>query len=629
MKTKHIEENHFRKINNLINYLIILLLFCTTAYSQTVDSNKYKGGLGDGHDSGVTSADIDLSGIDIGLNSAPALTDIDGDGLLDMLIGMSNGQISHHEQISAGSGIFTYITDDFNSIDIGAYSAPAIVDLDGDGLLDLLIGKNTGEITHYEQSSDRSASFTWRTGSFNSIDVGARSTPAFTDLDNDGLLDLLVGESDGTLNHYEQNAAQSTAFTLVTSNYSGLRVDWYSAPCLGDLDNDNILDLLPGNISGVIHHFEKTGSDPNPFVEVTSDFESIDVGEYSTPALTDLDGDGKINMVTGEDEGIINFWEASSAELNLSAVTTATASSITSTSAVLGGEVTDDNEVPVVRRGVCYGTTNPPTLADTQEPNGSGVSSFSETVSGLSPSTTYYVRAFCTSQYGTFYGPVESFTTGGLQLSVKVFLEGAYNDAADAMTINLAGSIPATSPYADSRNAGTIPAGITDWVYLQLRSTSDGAAVYSRSYLLRSNGFLAENDGSDTNLAISGLANGDYFIVIKHRNHLAIMSKTAQSLSGTLVTYDFTVKASAPYDKYFGDEAADLETDVYGMFGGDVNQNGEITTEDYTAWYNDARTGASGYNSCDINLDSEVTTADYTQWYNNARIGASSNVPNL
>ncbi len=70
-----------------------------------------------------------------------------------------------------------------------------------------------------------------------------------------------------------------------------------------------------------------------------------------------------------------------------------------------------------------------------------------------------------------------------------------------------------------------------------------------------------------------------------------------------------------------------METGVWGMWAGDVNQDKNVTTTDYTSWYNSARLGESGYRATDINLDGVVTTSDYTMWYNNARLGAASKVP--
>ncbi len=63
------------------------------------------------------------------------------------------------------------------------------------------------------------------------------------------------------------------------------------------------------------------------------------------------------------------------------------------------------------------------------------------------------------------------------------------------------------------------------------------------------------------------------------------------------------------------------------MWAGDVNQDGNVTTTDYTSWYNSARLGDSGYRATDMDMDGVVRTSDYTMWYNNARLGAASTVP--
>ncbi len=232
-------------------------------------------------------------------------------------------------------------------------------------------------------------------------------------------------------------------------------------------------------------------------------------------------------------------------------------------------------------------------------------------------------------------GTSDWILTEGVRLAVKVFLEGPYNDSSDEMATTINDTIPKTSTHTENaRTVASIPSTITDWVLLQLRSTSTGSTISSKSVFLRKDGKIVADDGTTEyfNMAANP---GDYFIVIKNRNHLSVMSDEVHTLASTSSTlYDFTVDEAVgvDFDKYHGGEAAILEgTDedkIYGMFAGDVNQNGEITTEDYTAWYNDARTGASGYQTCDIDMDGEVTTSDYTKWYNNARIGASSNVPN-
>jgi len=92
-------------------------------------------------------------------------------------------------------------------------------------------------------------------------------------------------------------------------------------------------------------------------------------------------------------------------------VTTAAISSITGSTATAGGNVTSEGSASVSARGVCYATTQNPTTSNTCVSSGSGAGSFTASLTGLSPSTTYYVRAYATNSVGTAYGANVSFTT--------------------------------------------------------------------------------------------------------------------------------------------------------------------------------------------------------------------------
>jgi len=92
-------------------------------------------------------------------------------------------------------------------------------------------------------------------------------------------------------------------------------------------------------------------------------------------------------------------------------VTTTAISSITSSSAVSGGDVTSDGNASVTARGVAYGTAANPTTANTTVSGGAGTGAFSSNITGLSASTTYNVRAYATNSVGTSYGSNLSFTT--------------------------------------------------------------------------------------------------------------------------------------------------------------------------------------------------------------------------
>ena len=95
----------------------------------------------------------------------------------------------------------------------------------------------------------------------------------------------------------------------------------------------------------------------------------------------------------------------------LATVLTNDVTDITSSSAVCSGDVTTDNSSAVTARGVCWSTTQNPTIEDNKTTDGTGVGIFTSTLSDLLPQTTYYVRAYATNAAGTSYGEQESFTT--------------------------------------------------------------------------------------------------------------------------------------------------------------------------------------------------------------------------
>ena len=100
-------------------------------------------------------------------------------------------------------------------------------------------------------------------------------------------------------------------------------------------------------------------------------------------------------------------------EAELPTVTTADITSVTSNSAVGGGDVTSDGEADITARGICYDKINAtPTIDNNKTTDGSSTGSYSSTMSGLLPNTTYYVRAYATNEVGTAYGATKEFTTG-------------------------------------------------------------------------------------------------------------------------------------------------------------------------------------------------------------------------
>jgi len=115
--------------------------------------------------------------------------------------------------------------------------------------------------------------------------------------------------------------------------------------------------------------------------------------------------------------------------------TTAAISAITTETATGGGNATDDGSGTVSAKGICWSSSNPPTIANSHTHDGSGTGSFTSSLTGLFPSSHYYVRAYATTEDSTAYGPVVEFDTLGSSsrsLVVRPFTTRA--DAADLVS---------------------------------------------------------------------------------------------------------------------------------------------------------------------------------------------------
>ncbi len=120
--------------------------------------------------------------------------------------------------------------------------------------------------------------------------------------------------------------------------------------------------------------------------------------------------------------------------LSLAAVTTQSASNITSSSANLGGNVTSDGNASVTERGVVYSTSQNPTTANTKVPVGNGLGTFSKSVTGLKDNTTYYVRAYAINSLGTAYSESTTFTTSKILSLATVTTDPVTNIARNGET---------------------------------------------------------------------------------------------------------------------------------------------------------------------------------------------------
>jgi hypothetical protein len=247
--------------------------------------------------------------LDAGTTSTPILTDLNGDGLLELIAGNRAGKLSLFTQNFNNSLSFDLKTNNFSDIYQYpySYSLPTFTDLDSNGLKDMIIGLDY-RLLWYEQSPDDPFQFIQQSDNFSSIYVGDKASPVFADIDHDGMLDLLIGNDEGKINHFKQDAPFLEYFSPVTASFNNIDVGVNSVPFLCDIDNNNLLDLLIGNETGQIYHYRQDGINSFEFELVTQNFNDIDVDENASPAVGDINGDGLQDLIVGKESGGINLY---------------------------------------------------------------------------------------------------------------------------------------------------------------------------------------------------------------------------------------------------------------------------------------------------------------------------------
>ena len=205
-------------------------------------------------------------------------------------------------------------------------------------------------------------------------------------------------------------------------------------------------------------------------------------------------------------------------------------------------------------------------------------------------------------------------------IDLKVLLEGAWNNNTGAMNTRLAeeGLVSIEQPYkeapyycTDDATLQSIPAQMVDWVLVEVRTDiTPESMIDSKAGLLMSDGSIKDMDGT-TALGFDLPTDSTFHFVIRHRNHLDIMTATPIAQNSTM-TYDFTTAESMAF-------GAAQQKNIGGtivMFAGDMTQDGVIQIADSDTWKaNPAQLNT--YSISDINLDGSVQTTDFDLWMKN------------
>ncbi len=188
----------------------------------------------------------------------PTFQDIDGNGTKDAIIGDWFGVIHYFKNTgTATAPVFveqTGANNPFNAVSAGNYAAPAFADIDGDGKLDLFVGVQDGTIKYYKNTGTATAPvFTLQADANNPLSAvavnGGYAAPAFVDIDNDGDKDVFIGSGSGDIVYYKNTGSASMpVFTeqTGTNNPLNVNVGYYSSPTFEDIDLDGKKDAVIG-----------------------------------------------------------------------------------------------------------------------------------------------------------------------------------------------------------------------------------------------------------------------------------------------------------------------------------------------------------------------------------------------
>ena len=245
--------------------------------------------------------------------------------------------------------------------------------------------------------------------------------------------------------------------------------------------------------------------------------------------------------------------------------------------------------------------------------------------SPLAGNSYYYISAYDIHNNGSLFSSdnIEAV----LSANVKVFLEGSYVGGQMSTFLNSSNLIPLTQPYNTSpwnytgtESVASIPQNIVDWVLVELRS-SETTVVETRAAFLKNDGTLVDLDGT-SNIKFPSTPEGDYFVVIKHRNHLPVMTANKVGINFSPALYDMRTDLT----KAYGTNALkNLGGGYFGIFTADTDGSGTVNAADRSNAWN--QRNLSGYYGTDVDLSGTVNAADRSAVWNNRN--TTTQVPTL
>lgn len=293
----------------------------------------------------VDPSTIDDAAHGLHSGSCMLITDIDGDGDKDFFNGdmlgtnilevINGGNATQANMVSQDSLFPVYDT----PVNLFIFPGPYYFDVNNDGNKDFVVApcisgpaENFDNVWYYRNTTNNLSNvFQFQFDRLfvdEMIEVGAGAMPQFVDVDTDGLTDMLIGNygyysavlpfKSGLAWYRNTGTLSNPQFTLQTRDLGGFQsLGLLSlAPTIGDLDNDGDNDLIMGNADGYLIYYRNMAGAGNPPVYslfqpsmTDNNGNVIDVGQNSTPQMIDVNRDGRIDLLIGERNGNLNYYQ--------------------------------------------------------------------------------------------------------------------------------------------------------------------------------------------------------------------------------------------------------------------------------------------------------------------------------
>ncbi|WP_431132924.1 FG-GAP-like repeat-containing protein [Psychroserpens mesophilus] len=580
-----------------------------------------------------------------------AAADYNRDGYTDLLYGAGNG-VTFMRSDGTGNG-FTEVS---GSQDVFSQRSN-FVDINNDGHLDAFVCHDVAPNVYY--MNDGSGNLTFNQGGLGDYSSGGNYGSIWIDYDNDRDLDLFIakcgGETARRVNQMHTNDGNGN----YTENASAIGLadpmqTWSSA--WGDFDNDGDMDVFVGASSGA-HKLMENDIENNMFVDISAGSGVDLLSLTSTETVTfDFDNDGNLDLVSGGNilfgDGNMNFTVHTNVfpgagaygDLNNDGYIDA----FNSSNIYLNNKETNNNWIKIHTVGTTSNingigarveiyTDSGMQIRDVKSGDGFRYMNSINTHFGIGTDTSishitvYWPNSGCE----TFLNPPvnQPFTVVegsgercDIVLSPIVYLEGAAlnpnsgedNLMRDDLRLNgWLASNATTSPYADGLTADvsvfntTGSDAIVDWVFVELRDKDDNTLVVdSQSALLQRDGDVVDVDG------LSPLTfdqdQDSYYVVIKHRNHLGLMSAASYALSPSNTVIDLSLNPNTVEGA--SNAVVALANGKYGMYAGDFDSNQQIQNSDASGVIQ--LIGGSGYSNADMDVNTQIQNSDVNSLIN-------------